>query len=228
MTTRRPQSRGTCAYCGQTLAKGGMSRHLAGCPQRAAAIDAVNAKKRTEETLYHLRVQGVDASDFWLNLEVRGSSTPNHLDQYLRAIWLECCGHMSQFSVGGWGGSEIAKRRTVADVFKPDVTLTHIYDFGTSSETLLKYVRARQGIPTTRHPIALMARNSMPEVPCIECDAPASWLCMECMVEDDLPSTLCEKHAKTHPHDNYGEPMALVNSPRVGMCGYEGPAEPPY
>jgi hypothetical protein len=22
--------------------------------------------------------------------------------------------------------------------------------------------------------------------------------------------------------------MALVNSPRTGMCGYDGPAEPPY
>jgi hypothetical protein len=31
-----------------------------------------------------------------------------------------------------------------------------------------------------------------------------------------------------HPHESYGEPTLLVNSPRVGLCGYEGPAEPPY
>lgn len=84
--TRRPQSRGTCAYCGQTLAKGGMSKHLAACPQRKAAINAANTKKAADETLYHLRVQDAYTNDFWLDLEARGSSTLEHLDQYLRDL----------------------------------------------------------------------------------------------------------------------------------------------
>lgn len=46
--------------------------------------------------------------------------------------------------------------------------------------------------------------------------------------EHELSGFLCDHHAQDHPHDNYGDPMPLVNSPRVGMCGYEGPAEPPY
>ena len=38
-----------------------------------------------------------------------------------------------------------------------------------------------------------------------------------------------DKHAKTHPHKEFdGGHIALVNSPRLGMCGYVGPAEPPY
>jgi hypothetical protein len=48
------------------------------------------------------------------------------------------------------------------------------------------------------------------------------------MVEDDAPGLLCAQHAATHPHENYGEPVELVNSPHMGMCGYDGPAEPPY
>jgi hypothetical protein len=51
---------------------------------------------------------------------------------------------------------------------------------------------------------------------------------MECQYEDEVWGTLCAEHAEVHPHDGYGEPMLLVNSPRVGMCGYTGPAEPPY
>jgi len=35
---------------------------------------------------------------------MRGSATPDDLDAYLRAIWLECCGQPSQFSFGGWRG----------------------------------------------------------------------------------------------------------------------------
>jgi len=52
----------------------------------------------------------------------------NDLDRYLRAIWLECCGHLSQFSVGGWSSDEIAKRRKIQDVLREGGELTHIYD----------------------------------------------------------------------------------------------------
>ena len=166
--------------------------------------------------------------DFWLNLEMRGTATLEDLDLYLRAIWLECCGHMSRFSVGGWAGPDIAMSRRAERVFKPGVVLTHQYDFGTTSETSVKVVSSREGKPTTARPIALMARNSQPEANCIECGQPAVWLCLECLIEDDVFGMLCNEHAETHPHDDYGEPVPIVNSPRLGMCGYEGPAEPPY
>jgi hypothetical protein len=39
---------------------------------------------------------------------------------------------------------------------------------------------------------------------------------------------LCDVHAEIHPHDECAEPVFLVNSPRMGMCGYTGPDEPPY
>jgi hypothetical protein len=205
-----------------------MARHLAKCPQRQERMAGAAQTTRKPETLYHLRAQDAWDGAFWLDLEVRGSATLKDIDAYLRAIWLECCGHLSQFSVGGWGGREIGKQRRVDAVFQGDVELTHIYDFGTSSETRIKAVGQRNGVPTSERPMALMARNLMPEATCIECDQPATHLCMECLIEDETQGTLCEKHARNHPHEDYGEPIELVNSPRLGMCGYTGPAEPPY
>lgn len=205
-----------------------MTKHLSTCPQRRAMIEQAESSKGKSETLYHLRAQAAYQSEFWLDLEMRGSAKLKDLDSYLRAIWLECCGHLSQFSIGGWGGEEISQDRKAKAVFNPGIQLTHIYDFGTSSETLINVVGMREGKPTTAHPIALMARNLMPEAKCIECDKPAAWLCTECLIEDEVWGTLCDEHARTHPHDNYGEPIPLVNSPRLGLCGYDGPAEPPY
>ena len=225
---RKKQSIGKCHYCGQEMAKGGMTKHLAACPERLMAIEKAEQKKGGSETLYHFRVQDAVVSEFWLDLEMRGSATLGDLDNYLRAIWLECCGHMSQFSVGGWQGQEISKKRSIDQVFKQAAELVHIYDFGTSSETLIKAVGTREGKPTTAHPIALMARNLIPEAKCINCEQPATHLCNECLIEEDIFGTLCQEHAETHPHDDYGDPISLVNSPRLGMCGYEGPAEPPY
>ncbi|MBS1251503.1 MAG: hypothetical protein MAG451_00536 [Anaerolineales bacterium] len=226
--TAQKQSRGTCQYCGNEYAKGGMIRHLRACSEREEAITAAEQQSNATETLYHLRAQDNYIPDFWLDLEMRSSATLKELDRYLRAIWLECCGHLSQFSIGGWSGREIAMSRRTDQVFRPNVELTHIYDFGTSSETLVKVVDVRQGAPTSKRPIALMARNLQPEANCIECGQPASWLCMECLIEENIWGALCNEHAETHPHGSYGPPTPIVNSPRVGMCGYTGPAEPPY
>lgn len=205
-----------------------MTRHLAICPQRQAVIDASAQRSGERASLYHLRVQDAWRGDFWLDLEMGGSATLAQLDQYLRAIWLECCGHLSRFAVGGWGAEEIAMKRRADQVFQAGGTVTHIYDFGTSSETLITVLGVRTGHPTTPRPIALMARNLPPDTPCIECGQPASVLCIECLQEEEREGTLCDQHAQTHPHESYGDPVPLVNSPRVGICGYEGPAEPPY
>jgi hypothetical protein len=135
---------------------------------------------------------------------------------------------MSQFSTGGWQGQEIPMSHKIENAFTNSAELTHIYDFGTSSETMIKAVRTRTGNPLTNKPVYLMARNNMPQTECAVCSAEASLYCMDCLVEEDEWITLCEKHRDEHNHDEYGGPSLLINSPRLGMCGYDGPATPPY
>ncbi|MEL7356981.1 MAG: hypothetical protein AAFN40_10515 [Cyanobacteria bacterium J06560_6] len=223
----KKQSRGKCAFCDKELSKGGITKHLTSCKERKKAVEKASAKKSKKETLYHLRVQDAYRPEFWLNLEMRGGKKLADLDGYLRDIWLECCGHMSEFSLQRFQDT-VAMSRSIDTVFSSLDQITHIYDFGTSSETVVRLVDVREGNPLSTKPIFLMARNNMPPETCINCDNPATHLCMECMYEDQVWGTLCDKHVETHPHDDYGEPVALLNSPRVGMCGYDGPAEPPY
>jgi hypothetical protein len=221
------KTEGVCVFCGRRASRGGMSRHLQQCAKRAAANAAAAETRGGGETLIHLQVQTPGGSDFWLHLEMRGNATLTKLDDYLRATWLECCGHMSRFARGGWGEPDIPMNRPAREVFGEGVTLTHVYDFGSSTVTTIKVVATRVGSSLDRHPIRLMARNEMPSTSCSQCEAPATHLCMECMYEM-RDAVLCESHAASHPHDEYGEPIALVNSPRLGVCGYDGPAEPPY
>jgi hypothetical protein len=225
---RRPENPGTCACCGDIITKRGVVKHLDKCPKRQEAHSAAEASSRPVEMLWHLRVQDAYDKDFWLDLEMVGSASLDKLDKYLRAIWLECCGHLSKFTIGGWGGQDIGKARKANAIFEPGLVLRHLYDFGTTSETDIKVVGFREGIVPTKHPIALLARNRMPEFACQECGQPAQWLCIECVYEEDNSGYLCDDHMEEHPHENYGKPMSLVNSPRTGMCGYDGPAEPPY
>lgn len=221
-------TKGRCRFCGQDVAKMSASRHLSACAPLLEAIAKAEASKRKRETLFHVRVQAEGLPPYWLDLELSGSAKLKVLDHYLREIWLECCGHLSQFSHGGFGGREIGMDRSIEEAFQGGATLTHIYDFGTESVTLIKPVRQREGKSITAHPVTLLLRNVAPEFSCQECQQPAQWLCMECLIEDEAEGFLCGKHAKTHPHEEYGEPVPLVNSPRMGLCGYSGPAEPPY
>ena len=228
MTTRKKQTRGNCGYCGREFTKGSMLRHLPTCPRRAEIVAESDRKRGKASSLTHLRVLD-ESGDFWLDLEMQASTTMQDLDRYLRAIWLECCGHMSMFSTGGWAEeNELSMKTRIDRVLRPGVELLHIYDFGDTSETLVRGVAVREGRPTTSRPIALMARNNMPDTPCMECDQTATHFCVECLYEHDADGMLCRQHEETHPHGDYGDPLPIANSPRTGMCGYDGPAEPPY
>jgi hypothetical protein len=225
---RTPESRGTCLFCGETIVKRSVTKHLTKCSKRLEMIQTVEPSTRSEEKIWHLRVQGAYAREYWLDVEMTGSAALEQLDRYLRAIWLECCGHLSQFTIGGWGGTEIGKARKANSVFVDGLILRHQYDFGTTSETDIQVIEFRVGHPLTKHPIYLMARNNPPDFLCQECGQPANWLCIECLYEEDKTGLLCDDHVKEHPHQEYGEPMPVVNSPRMGMCAYDGPATPPY
>lgn len=224
----RKQSVGTCMFCGIEMAKGSLKRHLSICEKRHAANEVADMKMGEAQKLFHLQIQDSYQPEFWLHLEVNGEATLSDLDHYLRAIWLECCGHLSRFSVGGWSGEEMPLNRKIERVFLTGDVVTHIYDFGSSSITLIKRVQVRSGKPLARHPIFLLARNKMPEALCSICNEPATCYCVQCLIEEAEWFPLCDAHREEHSHTDYGDPMPLVNSPRVGICGYAGPAEPPY
>ncbi len=225
--SKTAKTEGVCVFCGRRAARGGMSRHLQTCATRKSVIRAADETAGDDETLIHLQVQSAFSGDFWLHLEMRGGARLKKLDEYLRAIWLECCDHLSRFARDGRSEANIGMARKAEDVLHEGVTLTHEYDFGSTTVTTIKVVAARRGRPLGKHPILLMARNEMPAMACAECDQPGTRLCVECMYEM-VDAVLCEAHAATHPHEDYGPPLELVNSPRLGVCGYEGPAEPPY
>ncbi len=242
--SERKQSHGVCAYCGRELSKGGISNHLRTCPERQAAIAAADAKPGRNGTLYHLQIldntpdyysiADLFPIEHWLHLEIKGGATLDDLDDYLRAIWLECCGHLSAFTIDGEAYvSEVFEygdkpmTAPVRRVFKPGMTIPYEYDFGTTSELIIKVVGQREGKATTDQPIALMARNAFTPPPCSVCGQPATTICVECISEEqDATPVFCDEHAEEHEHDEML--MPIVNSPRTGLCGYTGPADPPY
>jgi hypothetical protein len=61
--------------------------------------------------------------------------------------------------------------------------------------------------------------NEPPSIPCMSCGKIAAQVCTECLWSGE--GWLCDECAAEH---ECGEEMLLpvVNSPRVGVCGYTG------
>jgi len=219
---KRPVSRGTCVYCKKTYAKSGMSRHLKACKARKAAI----AGQAPETRLFHLVVEG--SPDHWLHLEVPAAATLRDLDQFLRDIWLECCGHLSMFRImdrnfmstmfDDWYSDDLDMNYELGAVLAPGVQFFHEYDFGTTTHLTLKVVGERMGTMDEGELVRIMARNEPPDYRCAVCEKAATIVCVFCEY-----TLLCDEHAEEHECGDEGF-LPVVNSPRMGMCGYTGDA----
>ena len=98
-------SKGICNFCKGEFDKSKMSQHLKYCKQRTLAVSSEEAKaaksKNAQKTkLFHIVVEGRYNPQYWMHLELPAIDTFDDVDQFLRDIWLECCGHLSAFRVG--------------------------------------------------------------------------------------------------------------------------------
>jgi len=209
-----------------------MSRHLETCQQRAAAEAKAGGRQKTQKTSkFHLVVEGRDLPQYWMHLEVPASATLTTLDRFLRDTWLECCGHLSAFEIGGvryaidagmfeepFDMGDKSMRVRLEKVFSPGRVSTYEYDFGTTTELKLKVISEREA-ETRGKTVQVLARNNPPEMLCEVCGKPATSVCSQCIFDDR--GWVCDTCAENH---ECGEDMLLpvVNSPRVGMCAYTG------
>ncbi len=219
----RQSSQGKCNLCGESFSKQAMTRHLAKCKQEHAG------RETGQRRILHLQIEGRGAPEYWLHVEIPADASLKTLDGFLRDTWLECCGHLSAFNIAGetydvtpepdpWSGRKPRSMSAKLDgVLEPGMRFAHEYDFGSTTELALKVVSERQGALKS---VRVLARNDPPDIPCGECGKPATHVCTQCMYEGP-EGWLCEEHAAEHEcGEDYFLPV--VNSPRVGVCGYAG------
>jgi hypothetical protein len=208
-----------------------MTRHLGQClaehePSRGKAA-----------RLFRLRIEDAFSPIFWMDVEVKVNATLEDLDDFLRRTWLECCGHLSAFYIEGetymvpsYGmgpvgpftdPNERSMKVKLGEVLSKGSSFQHIYDFGTSTELKLRVADEREG-RLGREPLRLLSLNEAPVWECEVCGVAADWVCTFCMYERENPF-YCEAHAKDHDCEEPEMVLPAVNSPRMGMCGYEGP-----
>jgi hypothetical protein len=206
-----------------------MSKHLKSCRSKAASPASVKREK-----LLHIAVEGLDLPEYWIHLEVPARATLADLDGFLRDTWLECCDHLSAFEIGRkqYLPDEAVEHEgdesmdvPLGEVLRPRMKFAHRYDFGSTTALTLNVASKYEGTPSgpKAEPVRILARNDPPEINCGKCGKPAVLVCLECVY--DKEGWLCKACAKKHEDECEGAEMMLpvLNSPRVGVCGYCGP-----
>lgn len=96
-------SEGHCHVCGGSLRADDVKSHAATC-----FMDAVQSRYRVRDVKErYARSQPLmiwvrsEELRHWMMLIVQPTTGLRQLDQFLRDLWLECCGHMSHFEIGG-------------------------------------------------------------------------------------------------------------------------------
>ncbi|MDP2313165.1 MAG: hypothetical protein Q8P41_09695 [Pseudomonadota bacterium] len=211
-----PKTRGRCDKCGKDFANAAMGTHLAACigagPGLLVAVD-------------------VGPGTWWMHFALAPTATLLDLDKTLRALWLECCGHMSAFEIAGtrfesstegwqdfgWGPKPRSMAAKVGSVLQPGAGFGYEYDFG--STTALRG-RVLGTIAPGRAKVTLLARNAPIVWPCDgeACTAAATRVCPYCSA---MACPTCD--APCDCLDDFAaDALPVVNSPRMGVCAYTG------
>jgi len=224
----KKQSKGKCLICNSIFGKAGMTKHLQSCLDKNVISEKISGDRRSQKRnkFFHILVEGYHSPAYWMHLKISADARLKDLDDFLRDMWLECCGHLSAFEIQGtrYSSSPMTEYdeknmgRKLGDILGQGIKFFHEYDFGTTTALALKVVSEKEAEMGSKI-IQLLARNEPPSITCNNCNNMAMHICAECIYSGE--GWFCDKCA--HEHD-CGEDMLLpvVNSPRVGMCGYTG------
>ncbi|AWR98634.1 IS1096 element passenger TnpR family protein [Metallosphaera hakonensis] len=221
---------GKCLFCEKRISSNTASAHFKSCEKVKEALNG-------NVDGFILKCKDRYSPEYWLYIAVPSSFTLKDLDQFLRAIWVDCCDHLSEFEIGDQRvipdedkGIEIltdlfeeegfvASNDKLSNVLYKGLRFGYVYDFGSSTELELSVVDT---VRMKDKNIYVLGRNEKPKYKCVECGKEAESLCYDCLAERDISeSTYCEECLKKHEHGDENAGM-IPNSPRIGVCGYTG------
>ena len=215
------KTKGKCLTCHEEYAPPRATTHLKGC-----SIKSWEPSRSMKEGFLARISWDEEPNLYWMFVTLPKTSSLEMLDHFLRKTWLECCGHLSCFRIGRReyysrtesGNPSRLMLKKISQVLAVGDKCQYLYDFGSSTYLKIDIIQASPACPQRK--VTLLMKNDPPDFPCESCDKKSSVICSMC------GSTACSLCSKKHScvieeEDSYML-MPLVNSPRAGVCGYDG------
>ena len=194
------QTQGNCFICGKTASKATIKKHI------------LKEHNSGDEQCFLMEAKGVYCKGYWLYFSAPPDTALSAIDNFLRHIWCECCGHLSAF---WWGSDKFGMSRKLS-LLNIGNTLLYEYDFGTTTDITITVVDEISR-PAQREKARLLARNVPPRDECVKCGAPAT------RINAWNRDVFCDRCADTA--EDKAALLLITNSPRCGECAYEAESD---
>ena len=240
-----PISLGTCVLCQEMVNDITASGHLIECIARQDLPRASRSDPTGHDQSLHLSVH--DGSGlYWMELAVRADTTLRRLDEFLRGMWLECCGHLSEFKIQGTRYSNLAPHPddpdadfiraeywmeddevhmdvAVADVMPEGVEVGYEYDYGSTTELYLENLGRHGDLLSLLRPrqpwhgnCVAVLARNDPDEECVACQGPARWRLLSPDSDGRELIPFCDGC-----RPEAGRYQLVMNSPREGIDCYD-------
>ena len=206
-----------CYYCNKELTERTIKRHMKNCSEMKKRVEEQNSTDKKQRNQFIIAIKSkYEGNDYCIYLSIDGTLGLVHIDQFIRDIWVECCGHLSGFRIRGKFYQDHSMNTRLNDILDIDEKFEYEYDFGSTTYLNLEVVDIIQ-VSSSFSQIEIIARNHDIKHECETCGKEAKffnyendkWQCENCIDENN---------------DMISE-IEYCNSPRDGVCGYEGHKE---
>lgn len=110
---------------------------------------------------------------------------------------------------------------TLGNVLRVGQKFSYLYDFGSTTYLNLRVVASRQGVVRDEEQsVKLLARNEPPVIVCQTCGKPATQVISGYYNVEE--NGYCDECVRKLKRDGFEMLLPVVNSPRIGVCGYTG------
>ena len=203
-----------CYYCNKELTEKTIKKHMKNCSEIRNSIDEkrINDKKQRNQFIIAIKPKYVE-EEYCIYISIAGTLGLVHIDKFIRDVWVECCGHLSGFKIRDKYYQDDEMNMQLNDILNIDEKFEYEYDFGSTTYLILEVIDIIQ-VPSSFSQIEIIARNDEIKHKCEICGTEAKyfnyeryrWECENCIDKDDDMIIAFD----------------YCNSPRDGVCGYEG------
>ncbi len=141
--------------------------------------------------------------------------TFKHIDKFLKNKWCECCNHMSILNVccltNDKFNCDSIKFNILISKYENADHFNYEYDMGTTTKITFKIIKKLDGIETNNN-VELVYQNEVHKLKC-KCKKEALFIYEDALVCKECSLLIDEDEEIFTP---------IVNSPRIGLCGYVG------
>ena len=206
--------KGKCYYCNKELTEKTIKRHIKNCGEMKRKIEELSAVDKKLRNQFILSIKPkYNGNEYCIYLSIDENLGLIHIDQFMRDVWLECCGHLSAFKINGKFYQDYSMNTKLKDILVVNEKFEYEYDFGSTTYLKLEVIDVIK-VPASFSQIEIIARNHEVKHFCEICGTEGEyfnyendqWECKKCIDKDnDMISK-----------------FDYSNSPRDGVCCYGG------